>query len=222
MRPLRHLMNIAAATSAALCIALPASAQQAPLRLLVGYPAGGSADAAARALSDQLGSALQRPVIIDNRAGAGGMIAAQALKLSAPDGNTVLLVNDHMVAMIPWTMKNPGYDPVKDFESLGQVAKFNLALGASSASKLQSVADTWTARKSTQSLMNYAVPAPASTMQFAGYVLASLLRSILCRCPTRDGAARLGPPWRPSPGGDLHCDRLGRPSHRAGKLESWP
>lgn len=146
-------------------------AEQAPLRLLVGYPAGGSADAAARALEAPLSKALNRSVVIDNRPGAGGMIAAQAMKSMPSDENTVLLVNDHMVAMIPWTMKNPGYDAVRDFASLGQVAKFNMALGVSNGSGINSAAEYLARAKAEKLVAVYGVPAPASTFQFAGYVL---------------------------------------------------
>lgn len=138
----------------------------------MGYPAGGSADAAVRALEEPLRKALNRNIVIDNRPGAGGMIAAQGFKSAPADDNSVLLVNDHMVAMIPWTMKNPGYDAVKDFASLGQVAKFNMALGVSNGSGLNSTAEYLGRAKVDKYVAVYGVPAPASTFQFAGYVLA--------------------------------------------------
>jgi tripartite-type tricarboxylate transporter receptor subunit TctC len=162
---------------------------------------------------------LKRNVVIDNRPGAGGMIAAQALKASPPDENTVLLVNDHMVAMIPWTMKNPGYDAVRDFASLGQVAKFNLALGVSSGAGINSAAEYLARAKSDKLVAVYGVPAPASTFQFAGYVLA------------KSGAVDLVPvPYKGS--APLVADLLGSQipagistvtdmveGHRAGKLK---
>jgi tripartite-type tricarboxylate transporter receptor subunit TctC len=127
-------------------------------------------------------------VVIDNRPGAGGMIAAQAMKASPSDENTVLLVNDHMVAMIPWTMKNPGYDATKDFASLGQVAKFNMALGVSSGSGIQSVADYLGRAKTDKLSAVYGVPAPASTFQFAGYVLAKSSAVELAAVPYKGSA----------------------------------
>src|SRR5689334_8791546 len=60
-----------------------------PIRILVGFPAGGGTDAIARTLADKLKDQLGQPVIVDNRAGAGGQIAAQALKAAAPDGHTL-------------------------------------------------------------------------------------------------------------------------------------
>jgi tripartite-type tricarboxylate transporter receptor subunit TctC len=148
-----------------------AAAQEQPLKILVGYPAGGSADAAARALAEPLRVALGRQIVIDNRPGAGGMIAAQVMKALPADDSTVLLVNDHMVSMIPFTMKTPGYDPVKDFAALGQVAKFNLALGVSAGSGMRTMPDYIRSAKGSASMTSYGIPAPGSSMQFVGYVL---------------------------------------------------
>lgn len=149
---------------------LQASAQTA-LKVLVGYPAGGSADAAARALSEPLREALGRPVIVDNRPGAGGMIAGQVLKNTPADNATVLLANDHMVSMIPLTMKQVGYEPDKDFVSLGQFARFTLALGVNSATGIKSVQEYVGRARSDKMLANVGIPAPGSSMQFVAYVL---------------------------------------------------
>lgn len=165
-------------------------AQQQPIKILVGYPAGGSADAAARALAEPLRIALGRPIVIDNRPGAGGMIAAQLFKQMPADDSTVLLVNDHMVSMIPFTMKNAGYDPVKDFASLGQVAKFNLALGVNPASGVKTVSEYVQGAKSNQALASYGIPAPGSSMQFVGYILGKNANVDLVALPYR-GAAPL-------------------------------
>jgi len=194
-------------------------ADQPPLRLLVGYPAGGSADAAARALEEPLRKALNRNVVIDNRPGAGGMIAAQALKASPPDDNTVLLVNDHMVAMIPWTMKNPGYDAVRDFASLGQVAKFNMALGVSIASGIPSVADYLGRAKSDKFSAVYGVPAPASTFQFAGHVLAKSATVTLESVPYKGSAPLVADLMGGQiPAGISTVTDMAEP-HKAGKLK---
>lgn len=121
----RHLIRHAALAAASLYIAAsaaPAAAQQQPVRLLVGFPAGGSTDAVARVLADGMSRLLQRTVVVDNRAGAGGQIAANLLKQSAPDGNTLFLSNSHALSMIPLTVRNPGYETLKDFAAVGLVA----------------------------------------------------------------------------------------------------
>src|SRR5690242_13029717 len=77
---------------AALCSAFAASAQdKGPLRLLVGFAPGGSTDTVARVLAEKLRGALGQPVIVENKPGAGGRLAAEALKNSAPDGQTWMI-----------------------------------------------------------------------------------------------------------------------------------
>lgn len=159
------LMGLFIAASGSVAYGQPA------VKLLVGYPAGGSADAAARAMTEPLREALGRSVIIDNRPGAGGMIAGQVLKNTAADDATVLLANDHMVSMIPLTMKLASYDPERDFVSLGQFAKFGLAFGVSGATGVKSLQEYVDRARSDRSLANVAIPAPGSSMQFVGYVL---------------------------------------------------
>ena len=189
-RAVLALGPIAFSMACSLGAAGSALAQQQPLRILVGYPAGGSADAAARALAEPLHAALGRPVVVDNRPGAGGMIAAQLMKAAPADDSTVLLVNDHMVSMIPFTMKNAGYDPVKDFASLGQVARFNLALGVSAASGIRTVADYLREARAVRSVAAYGIPAPGSSTQFVGYVLGKSASVDLVPLPYK-GAAPL-------------------------------
>ena len=117
----------------ALSTPLAALAQPAPLRILVGFPAGGSTDAIARHLAQGLSEQLQRNVVVDNRPGAGGQLAANALKAAAPDGNTLFLSNSHALAMIPLTVRAPGYDTARDFASIGLVAIANDVLAVNPA-----------------------------------------------------------------------------------------
>ena len=79
-----------------------------PVRILVGFPPGGGTDAIARTLADRLKDELGTSVIVENRPGAGGQIAAQALKSAAPDGTTFFISHDHTISILPLVMKNPG------------------------------------------------------------------------------------------------------------------
>ena len=103
-----------------------------PIRMLVGFPPGGSTDIVARIMSDKLREALGRPVIVDNRPGAGGQVAAVALKNATPDGTTVMMTIDHTHVIIPLTFKEPGYDPLKDFTPITGVAQYFNAMAVSS------------------------------------------------------------------------------------------
>ena len=80
------------ATAPALAFASNISAQTGPVRLVVGFPPGGSADTTARLLADQMKDTLGVPVLVENKPGAGGRIAAQMVKDAPPDGNMVMVV----------------------------------------------------------------------------------------------------------------------------------
>ena len=91
-----------------------------PIRMLVGYPPGGSVDASARILAERLGPALGQTVLVENRAGATGNIAAEALTKAAPDGYTIYMgttINAVSVSLF----KNLPYDPVRDFAPVSKV-----------------------------------------------------------------------------------------------------
>ena len=84
-----------------------AQAQSGTVKLMVGFPPGGGTDAIARILADKLKDQLAATVIVENRAGAGGQIAAQALKAAPADGSTFFLSHDHTVSILPLVVKNP-------------------------------------------------------------------------------------------------------------------
>ena len=86
-----------------------------PVRILVGFPAGGTADLIARVVADKLKDSLGVPVIVDNRPGAIGRIAAEAVKNAAPDGTTIMVMPIGPMAVVPHSTKNLNYDPLKDF-----------------------------------------------------------------------------------------------------------
>src|SRR5436190_5802638 len=86
-----------------------------PVRILVGFAPGGPADVMARLLAPHMSAALGQPVVVDNRPGAGGTIAARAAAESEPDGHTLLLGNTSTLVISPLIYKNIGYDPLKAF-----------------------------------------------------------------------------------------------------------
>jgi tripartite-type tricarboxylate transporter receptor subunit TctC len=105
-------------------VALPLDAAPAqewpahPLRIIVPFPAGGSADAQARVIADELGRALGQPVIVENKPGAGGNLAAAAAAHAAPDGSTLFLATTGTHASNVSLYKNLPFDPAKDFAPL--------------------------------------------------------------------------------------------------------
>lgn len=110
--------------AAAVLLALPgapalAQSDKEPIRMLVGFPAGGTIDIVARLLAEHLKDELGATVIVDSKPGAGGQIAAQALKAAA-DGRTMLLSPDHTMVMSPLTLKNPGFQPLTDVPTFAE------------------------------------------------------------------------------------------------------
>lgn len=85
------------------------------VKIIVSFPPGGSSDFVARALAPLLLEELGQPFVVDNRAGAGGMIATQQVKREKPDGHTFMISNNAPFTIVPTQFKNPGYDPISDF-----------------------------------------------------------------------------------------------------------
>jgi tripartite-type tricarboxylate transporter receptor subunit TctC len=122
----------AALFAAASCIsAQPLAAQAYPNRtitLVAPFPPGGGNDTLARIVAARLTDALGQQVIVDNRAGAAGIIGTRAVAKAAPDGYTLLLANSSTLAMNPNLHANPGYDPFKDFTPIGLFASMAMGL----------------------------------------------------------------------------------------------
>ena len=159
------IASIAAVAMATLLVALPAQAQS--VKLLVGFPPGGGTDAIARVLAEKLHDQLGTTVIVENRAGAGGQLAAQALKAAAPDGTTLFLSHDHTISILPQVVKNPGFDPTKDFTAVAGFATFVNAFAASGGTPAKSVNEyvAWIKAQG-GGKGTVGVPAPASVPEF--------------------------------------------------------
>jgi tripartite-type tricarboxylate transporter receptor subunit TctC len=94
-----------------------------PIRLIVGYPAGGGVDFAARTVQMPLQDALKQQIVVDYKPGASGMIAATELTRAAPDGYTLLLANTGPFAIAPYLQRSLPYDPQKNFSYIGQISQ---------------------------------------------------------------------------------------------------
>jgi tripartite-type tricarboxylate transporter receptor subunit TctC len=126
------------ALAAALACA-PAAAQTA--RMLVGYPPGGAVDVLGRIFAEPMGEALGRTVIVENRPGAVGQIAAEALKAAPPDGGTLMLAPDATVIFRPQTLSKPPYDPLADFAPVAHTGRWNFALAVHSELRVKTLAE---------------------------------------------------------------------------------
>lgn len=188
---LRRMLQMAALIP---LLALPGLAlaqvpkDKGPLKLVVGFPAGGSADVAARQLADRLKDELGMPVIVENRAGAGGQIAAEYVKAQAGDGLTVMLGTHHMMVVLPMVVASAKYDPVKDFKSIGRLATFRECLAVPMSSPANTVAQWLELAKTDTKAASYGVPAPGSLPQFMGYLIGQTVGVKVVPVPYRGAA----------------------------------
>ncbi len=165
----RRDILIAPPALAALAFAAGANAQigGAPVRILVGAPAGGSTDTLARSLAASMGPALGRTVIVENKPGAGGNIAADAVAKAAPDGHTLLLsftshaINATLYPSLP-------FDPVKDFTALTCVATSPSILVANPSLPVKDVRELIALAKAKPGQLNFAIGAVGSSLHMAG------------------------------------------------------
>src|SRR5262245_37030108 len=93
-----------------------------PVRLIVGFAAGGPSDIVARIVAQQLTERLGRPVVVENRPGATGMIGAEIVAKAPPDGHALYLASQTTHAVAPYMYAKPLYDPLKDFTTVSLVA----------------------------------------------------------------------------------------------------
>jgi tripartite-type tricarboxylate transporter receptor subunit TctC len=163
------------------------------VRILVGFPAGGGTDAIARTLADRLKDELGATVVVENKPGAGGQLAAQALKASPPDGTTFFISHDHTVTILPLVMKNPGFDPARDFVPVAGFASFVNAFALSPGTPAKSLGDYvgWVKAQG-QGKGVVGVPAPASTPEFLVKVLGEKFKLELTPAPYRGSAPMIG------------------------------
>ena len=185
-----------AASAAAATLGLPAlaRAQGRTLRILVGFPPGGGTDAIARLLGEALKAELGgATVVVENKAGAGGQLAAQALKAAAPDGNTVFISHDHTISILPLVSKTPGFEPAKDFVPVGGFASFVNAFAVSPGTPAKTMEEyvAWV-RGNGGGKGTVGVPAPASTPEFLVKVLGGRYQLDLVPVPYRGSAPMMG------------------------------
>lgn len=173
----------------ALLLAGMAQAQTGTIKLMVGFPPGGGTDAIARTLADKLKDQLGSTVIVENRAGAGGQIAAQALKAAAPDGTTFFLSHDHTISILPLVVKNPGFDSAHDFVSVAGFATFVNVLAVSGGTPAKSMNEyvAWV-RSQGAGKGTVGVPAPASVPEFLVKVIGQKYALDLQAAPYRGSA----------------------------------
>jgi tripartite-type tricarboxylate transporter receptor subunit TctC len=159
---------------ALLAFAAPVPAQDRmdkPVRIVVGFAPGGTADLIARVVADKLKDTVGQAVVVDNRPGAAGLIAADLVKAAAPDGSTIMVMPIGPMAVVPHTLKQIPYDPVKDFTAIGLGATFQFALAAGPGSGARTWGEFVAWAKANPNKASYATSAAGSLPHFVGVLL---------------------------------------------------
>lgn len=143
----------------ALVMSLSARAQEFPTRaitIVVPFAAGGSSDVSARVLATKLSESLGKPVIVENKPGANGQVAASAVKQAAPDGHTLFWVSHGVVAINPSIYAKLSYDPVADFAPISAVFRSTHFLLVPASSSYKTGADLVKAAKANPGKLTFA------------------------------------------------------------------
>ena len=142
-----------------------------PVKLVVADAAGGAPDQLARMLAERLSPGLGQQVVVDNRPGAGGVLGAEIVAKSAPDGYTLLMITSAIYAILPNLRANLPYDPVKDFVPISRVATASNVLVVNNALPAKNMAELIKLAKDSPGKLNYASAGVGTPAHLAGEML---------------------------------------------------
>ncbi len=176
MRFSRHRRGwLRAATAGAGVAAVPtlrAQPLEGPLRIVVGYAAGGASDRAARLLAEVLKDRLGMAVIVENKTGAGGRLSAQAVKATPPDQLVLLAGNPAIHVVAPLVANNVGYDPARDFVPVSMITRYDFAVAVGAAVPVREFRHLLAWLKANPEKANFGVPATGSLPHFFALMIA--------------------------------------------------
>jgi tripartite-type tricarboxylate transporter receptor subunit TctC len=186
------LAKLAAAATLSLAAFTSALAQDYPSRpvtFVVGFPPGSSSDMVARNLGARLADRLGKPFVIENKPGAGSIIASQTVARAAPDGHTIFIAPIGTIAINPTLYKALPYDPIKDFTLVAHIANFPLVLVAGPDSSIKSVQDVIKTAKERQ--LTFASSGTGTSIHLTGEMFKSMTGIQMQHVPYRGPALAL-------------------------------
>ena len=189
----RTLLKGAVALPAIATFGIAAAQVPAQSRIIVGFAAGGGADLIARMLADKMREGLSAgtQIVVENRTGAGGKIAVDALRASPADGGTMLLAPLVTPVLSQLTFKNPGYNPAIDMTPIGMVGHFQFALAVPPNHPAKNMAEFVTWLKANKEKANYGSPSPGSLPHFFGVMLGRTIGVDMVHVAYKGGAPML-------------------------------
>ena len=192
MKPLTRRAVVAGATLLMSASRVgPTWAQDTPLRIVLGFPPGASSDTVTRLIADKMRVSLGRSVVVENKPGAGGIIANMAVKAAAPDGNTLLMTPLATMVAYPHSYSRLEYDPFKDYVPVAHVAAFQLAFGVAAEVPAKNLADYVALAKKGGAYANFASAAVGSLPHFFGLLFAKTAGIELVHVPYKGTASVL-------------------------------
>ena len=188
------------------------------LKVLVGFPPGGSIDIVSRVLADKMKDDLKVNIVIENRAGAGGRVAADLLKASPADGSVVMITPIVVPVLAPLVFSKLNYNPATDFAPVGHVCNFNFALSVPASLPVKNVAEFVTWLKANPQKANFGSPAPGSLPHFFGEMLSRDAKADMVHVPFAGGSALMNALMggQVSAGIDVVLEAL--EAHKSGKV----
>ncbi len=162
-----------------------------PIRIMVGFAPGGTADIIARVVGQNMSASIGQPVIVENKPGAIGRIAADAVKAAAPDGTTIMVMPIGPMAVVPHVYKDISYDPLKDFAPIALGATFQFAIAAGPASGAKTWAEFAAWAKANPTKAGYATSGAGSLPHFFGVLLGRGIGVEMVHVPYKGSAAYL-------------------------------
>ena len=170
-----------------LVMALSVSAQdKTPLKILVGFPPGGSADVMGRLVADALRQDFS-PIVVENKPGAGGRIALAAVKAAKPDGQTVIVLPSGPMVLFPHVYKKLEYDAVKDFTPISLIGHFQFGVVSGPATQAKSMQDMLNKTKADPGNASYGTPGLGTLPHFMGVMLEQAAGISLNHVPFQGG-----------------------------------
>jgi len=186
---LRSLLHVGLAALALLALIAPARAEfpDKPIKIVVPYPPGGTTDLLARAIAPRLSERLKQPVVVENRAGAGGVIGAQAVMRSPADGYTILFGTVASHGILPVLQKPAPYDPLKDFAPITLVAYTPNVLLANPALPVKNVAELLALAKAKPGTLNFGSTSQGGSPHMSGELLKTMAQIDIQHVPYKGG-----------------------------------
>ncbi len=183
MKPDR-ILSLFAALVAAVCFSAIAQAQT-PERMLAGFAPGGGVDILARIFAERWSEAIGRPVIVENKTGAGGLLAMEALKSAPPDGSMLILATNSNLAVYPHTVAKPMYNALTDFVAIAHTGHYSIALAISTKLPVKTLAEFVTWAKANPKQASFGSSGAGSLLQFFGQMIAQETGAPLTHIPYR-------------------------------------